>query len=138
MILQAKSIFSWLCIIYDLFTGSVMLYPSGIASVCTGAEIKLTCTITGRIIEWIIIRHNETIVTRPLSATSGTSHFQDNNITFTFSVESTLPLVYSLLISPADTVLNGTEVSCRDGEEDTSSSTLLTILNEDHFLGRLE
>jgi hypothetical protein len=104
--------------------------------VCTGAEVKLECTISGRIVDWIVTKHNETIVSRPLSATSGTSHFQDNNITFTFSTGSLLPLVYSLSISPTDIKLNGTEVSCRDREENTSSSTVITVLNEDRFLSR--
>ena len=112
----------------------MVLYPAGIASVCSGAEVKLSCTITGRIIEWIVTQHNETIVARPLSANSGTSHFHTNNITFTFSSGTSL---YLLSISPADNILNGTEVSCVDGEEDTSSSTVITILNEDNFMSRL-
>ena len=116
-----------------------MLHPSGMASVCNGAEVKLKCTITGRIVDWIITRNNETIVSRPLSATSSTSHFHDNNITFTFSIESSLTLMYSLLISPADDVPNGTEIMCRcrDREGNMSSSTVITILDEDHLLSRL-
>jgi hypothetical protein len=124
--------------LYDSFVGSVILYPTGTTSVCTGAEIKLQCTISGRLVDWIVTKHNETIVSRPFSAISGASHFQDNNITFTFSIGSTLPLIiYSLSISPTDIKLNGTEVSCRDREENTSSSTVITILNEDDFLSRL-
>ena len=104
---------------------------------CSGAEIKLECTISGRVAEWTVTKQNETIVSRPLSTTSGTSHFHGNNVTFTFTIESIIPPIYSISISPTDTKLNGTEVSCRDREEDTSLSTVITIFNEDRFLSRL-
>ena len=120
-----------------LFVGSMMLYPAGIASVCSGTEIKLECTISGRVAEWTVTKQNETIISRPLSTTSGTSHFHGNNVTFTFSIESISPPTYSISISPTDTKLNGTEVSCRDREENTSLSTVITVLNEDRFLSRL-
>ena len=116
-----------------------MLSPPGIASVCGGDELELSCTIAGRILRWTVTQRNETmpIAERDLSDNSPRSYLRINNINTNFTfLRSSLPKTYTLLISPASNLIDGSKVSCIDRELNESLSTIINIV-EDPFLGRL-
>ena len=47
-------------LIMSYITGEVTLSPSGTALVCDGGQLELTCTVTGRILEWRVCVMPET------------------------------------------------------------------------------
>ena len=125
-------------------TGSVTINSPGIndevAPVCSGDELELTCTISGRVLEW-------NITLMPLSedmtfksivdsvAPSFQPHTQTvNNGFISFIVSrispsgNTHPLISRLLISPATSVVNGTVVVCADRETHANSSTRVNVV----------
>ena len=54
-------------IIHAMFchSGTVKLSPSGVAPVCSGGQLELTCTVTGEFLQWrfSVFRGNETTAT---------------------------------------------------------------------------
>jgi hypothetical protein len=93
----------------------VMISPPGVASVCSGDQLELTCTTPGTFLEWNFFLVPEGGTTarrydRTLHSTSfpAPSDLEVNTITFTFSrisAEGSLPLVSRIVINPVrDTV----------------------------------
>ena len=119
---------------------TVILYPPGIVPVCNGDELELTCTIrSGRVLEWSITLMLPEDMTLKHVVDSVTQMFPmhtitvDGSVMFTFSRISspnTQPLISQLLISPATSIVNGTEVVCVDRETHNSSSTRVYIFNQ--------
>ena len=126
----------------------MIISPPGIAPVCRGDQLELTCTVTGSFLEWSfsLIPEGETTArryARVLHTTSipATSQLVVNSITFTFSRTSavnSLQLTSMLLIKSVNDGLNGTEVNCADVETSETVSTFVNILNEDQIIGRLQ
>ena len=117
-----------------------MISPSGVASVCSGGQLELTCTTPGTILEWsfFLVPEGEIMARRFFrSLHSGsvpaTSDLKVNSITFTLSrisAEGSLPVMSRLLITPVSDDLNSTEVSCTDVVASNTSSTHIKVINE--------
>ena len=123
-----------------------MISSPGIAPVCDGDQLELTCNITGRQVQWSFFRIPEngtTIVNygrRLLSNLPGqeTEYLMVDSILFNISRISspnTLPLITRLLISPVNSSINRTEVICEDRETRISSSAILNVINESQIQG---
>ena len=121
----------------------VVICPPGIAPVCQGDQLELTCTVTGRFLEWsfFLIPEGETTARRYmrfLGPNSRESTLEVNSITFTFSVSSAgsseSSLTSRLRIIPTNASLNGTEVNCTNVDSN-STSTIVTIINEPNYDG---
>ena len=115
-----------------------MISPPGLAPVCDGDQLELTCTTTGSHLEWRFkaIRRNATTATefsRIMLATGSASDAMTqlviNSIVFSFSrtsAEDSLPVMSRLLITSVSISLNGTVINCEDlGTSEVSSSTVV-------------
>ena len=104
-----------------------MLSPQGIAHVCKGDQLELTCTTMNRVLDWdISIPGNAMIPRRSVSTSSISTEIPLNSTRLIFSRVSKInaaPLVSTLLISTVSDDLNGTKVECIVG------STLSTVVN---------
>ena len=137
-----------------MHVGDAMISPpgDGIAPVCTGDTLNLTCTTSGRFLDWSfsLTPENETApmrYTRTLQS-SGPSHLQTfedmiGSATFLYSrssSESILPLVSMLSISPGPVSedLNGTVVNCTDVDITTTHtvSTIINVLNQEFITSK--
>ena len=116
------------------------LSPLGTASVCSGDQLELTCSIMGSVLEWQINVTNASsyrIYRRPIISEGQTFtqiyHLMINkNVLLTFSRisnEGVSPLVSRLLINPVSKSLNGTKVIC-EAEQMSSlqSTTTITVV----------
>ena len=116
-----------------------MISPPGVAPVCDGDQLELTCTTIGSHLEWRfnVIRGNATTATefsRIILATGSASDTMSqlvvNSITFRFSrisAEDSLPVMSRLLISPVSSSLNETVVHCEDLDTSEVSSTTVIV-----------
>lgn len=120
----------------------VVICPLAIAPVCQGDQLELTCTVTGRFLEWsfFLIPEGETTArryVRSLGPNARVSTLEVNSITFTFSVSSSgsteSSLTSRLHIIPTNASLNGTEVNCTNVDTSNSTSTIVTIINESNY-----
>ena len=114
-----------------------MLSPQGIAHVCEGDQLELTCTTTmNTVLDWIIvIPGNARNLRRSVSTSSILTEIPLNSTRLIFSRISevnTYPLVSTLLISSASNDLNGTEVDCMVGG--TTLSTVVNIISDNKSL----
>ena len=134
MMCSAASIF------ISMDIGGAVISPPGIAPVCSGDTLNLTCTTTGRFQEWsfTLIPENETApmrYTRSLQ-TYGPKHLQifEQVIASTMflysrnSAENSLPLMSTLSVSPVSAGLNGTVVNCTDITTSDTVSTIIFII----------
>ena len=120
-----------------IITG-VMISPPGIAPVCSGDQLELICTTTGRFLElsFFLIPEGDTTArrySRVLNSDSPTSELEVNTITFMFSIisaGSSLHLTSRLIISPVSDSLNRTEVNCTDVGTSNSTSTIVTVIDD--------
>ena len=126
--------------------------PSGVATVCSGGQLELNCTIIDNgnfaLLVWNITlpRVAENAAT-PVnvqaissdSPTDQTFHTVINSTNLTLSRISppnSSPLVSRLLISPVSDHLNGTEVKCLNSlTSETSSVTVINISNGNPIQG---
>ena len=102
-----------------------------VATVCNGSQLELNCTITGSVLEWIIIpeqNHSQLSALMHSPIRNESFPYEDSTITFTIS-HSMEPTSY-IVISPIINSLNGTEVMCTDLEDQESSSTVINVVNE--------
>ena len=126
-------------------TGAVTISPSGVATVCSGGQLELNCTIadTGSftVLVWnvILIPMN---LTQAVSSSSPSDQTLQNlinstNLTFSrISPQNSFSLVSSLLISPVSDHLNGTKVKCINSmTSETSSVTIVNISNGNPIQG---
>ena len=128
-----------------LLSGAVMISPPGMASVCSGDQLELTCTTSGSILEWAFVLIPENAAPRTYTRgltidTQAPEPLLINSIRFTFSRLSrpnTLPLISILVINPVSVGLNGTEVNCTDVQTSDTGSTTITTINKDLIEGRL-
>ena len=122
--------------------------PPGVAPVCSGDQLELTCTITGSFLGWrfSVFRENATTATEfsrniipSGSASAAMSQFVLNSTTFDVSrtsAEDTMPLMSRLLINPVSNSLNGTVVNCEDVDTSELSSTTIIIIMTESLQGR--
>ena len=116
----------------------VVISPPEVASVCSGDQLELTCTVAETFLEWsvFLVPEGETMARkffRIIHSGSATSDLEVNSITFTFlriSAEGSQPVVSRLLIAPVSDDLNGTEVNCTDVLPSNTSSTHIKVINE--------
>ena len=111
-----------------------MISPPGIAPVCGGDQLELSCTITGSLLEWTIIpeqNHSTLEVQRYIPTGNVSFQYGDSTIRFiriSHPVQLT-PQLYRILLSPVSNSLNGTEVMCTDLVNQQSSSTVIKVVN---------
>ena len=119
-----------------------MISPPGVAPVCSGDQIELTCTLMSQgLLEWqfTLTPVNTTsprFVSQAISRTSTENQLFslviDSN-TFTFSrisAQNSSPLKSMLLINPVTNNLNSTEVSCvAVATSESATTTIYTITN---------
>ena len=117
--------------------GEVSISPSGTALACDGYQLEMTCSLTGRVLEWNInLLPEDDSFRHVLDSISPTvpSHTitVKSTIEFTFSRVSSpnsQPLTSRLVISQVNSsVINGTVVSCADREMRNSSSTIINVV----------
>ena len=114
---------------------TVFLSPHEVAPVCGGNELELTCTVSGRGLEWVITLPQDMTIEHPVNSVEQSFPVHTvtvSNISFTFSrvsLPKSRPLISRLLINPATSVINGTLVVCEDGEMRTNSSTRVHIIS---------
>jgi hypothetical protein len=117
----------------------VMISP-GVASVCSGDQLVLTCTTSGKFLEWsfFLVPEGETMARRydrilHSELAPATSDIEVNSITLTFSrisAEGSLPLISTIVIDPVNDSLNGTEINCTDIITSNTTSTYIEVINE--------
>ena len=127
------------------YSGEVTLSPSGVAPVCSGDQLELTCTTTGELLQWrfSVIRGNETTATkftRTITSTGSVmSHLTVNYTVFNFSrisAHNSISVISRLVISPVSNGLSGTVMNCVDVDTAEVSSTTIIIGERTSSLGR--
>ena len=131
---------------YHMHAGDVMISPPGVATVCSGRELELTCSTSGRNTSIVIHRWSFSFIpnTRAIfSDRSGnqSSHLLVNStisLIFTrVSSEDSLPLISRLLISPVSDGLNGSSVNCMDVATSESMSTSINVIDNIQPQGKM-
>ena len=113
-----------------------------VAPVCSGDELELICTVSGRVLEWVITLmplSEDTTYEYPLNSVEQSLPVHtikiNKNISLIFSRSSSpnsRPLISRLLISPATSVVNGAIVVCEDTEMRTNSSTRVNVIHKNN------
>jgi hypothetical protein len=125
--------------------GEVTISPSGIALACDGDQLELTCSLTGRVLEWNInLSLTDDSFKYVLDGVSQTfpSHTVTVNSTIKFiftriSSPNSQPLTSRLVISQANSgIINGTIVSCADRETRISSSITINVITDQTIMGK--
>ena len=136
---------------YTVCIDTLLLYTahslSRIVTVCSGDQLELICTITGRLLEWsfYLIPENSTMFKRygRVVQNGGLTEFQTSNITVNsnmifkvsrISDEDILPLRSELSLNPVTTLLNGTKVNCTDVTTSNATSMVIHVISEDSVI----
>ena len=116
-------------------SGTVTLSPSGVAPVCSGGQLELTCTTTDYVLQWRfrVFRENERIaieITRTITPTGSVMlNVTVNSTVFNFwriSAHNSVPVMSRSVISPVSNGLNGTVMNCVDvGAGEVASTTII-------------
>ena len=123
--------------LYHMHAGDVMISPSGVATVCSGHQVELTCSTSGRNTSIVIHEWSFSFVPNTLAIVSDgpgnqMSYLLVNSMTINFSLvssEDSLPLISRLLISPVSDGLNGSSVSCTDLTTLESMTTSINVID---------
>ena len=130
----------------DIYQGDtpVILSPSGVAPVCSGGQLELTCSTAGGFQEWDFhISENMRAITygRLVNNQAGLiiMPIQTESIIFNISrvsLPERLPLVTKLSIITERSIANGTEATCTciDAVTNVRASTTVTVTNENSVL----
>ena len=130
------------------YIGAVTLSPSGVAPVCSGNALNLTCITTGRFLEWSfsLITENPTALMRytKILQNSGQNHLQTfeeiiESTTFLYSrisAENVLPVMSMLSINPVKDGLNGVMINCTDVTTSHLESTIINVVNENEIMSK--
>ena len=135
-----------ICIHTDqLLIATVSTSPSGVATVCSGDQLELTCNITGRILDWsFFMIDDETGAARKYAMRGITADAQRESQTFTLtrfnstvitflrlSTQDSPVLTSRVFISPVSDSLDGTVVTCMDVASQTMESiTIITFISQ--------
>ena len=122
----------------------MVLSPSGVALVCSGGQLELTCTTAGAFLEWDFhISENGTTTThgRLVSSQAGVIlvPIMTDSITFNFSrisLPGSVPLVSKLVMITERSSINRIEVMCIciDVVTNSAASTTVVVMNENSVL----
>ena len=116
--------------LYHMYAGDVLIYPPGIATVCSRHQLELTCTTSGPILEWSFSFTRNTLAISSNSPGNQTLLVNSKRLNFLrVSSEDSLPLISRLLISPVSDGLNGSSVSCTDIRTLESASTSANVID---------
>ena len=111
------------------FVASINISPQGVANVCSGEELEVTCTIDGDLLQW----RSATLIPNGVAVQEfGLADDvvnQINSTTLTISRVSTSPLVSTVSLNPVTEALNGTEISCQDLDSPNSTSVTINVIN---------
>ena len=124
-------------------SGTVSIFPSGVAPVCSGNQLEVICNTTGTHLEWrLFLIDDETGAARVYArwgiSADGPREVQTfnqtgvNSTVITFSRSSTQgsPVLTSrMLISAVSDSLNSTMVTCMDVASGTMESTSIITFN---------
>lgn len=119
-------------------TPNTTVIPSSprIAPVCNEDYLELTCMITGRVLEWhiTVMTQTENITRSRLidSSLQSPLSLSVNSVVITLSRTSSLstpPVISRLVISQANTSINGSLITCTDRETRNSSSIEVKIID---------
>ena len=105
-----------------------------VATVCNGSQLELNCTITGSGLEWRIIPEQTHSQLSPMThypTRNQSFQYGDSTVTFTIISHPMELTLYMTVISPVTNILNGTVVNCTDLEDRESSSTVISVVNQD-------
>ena len=122
MVYSSHNIITYMLLWFLLGVPPVVLSPCGpgVALVCSGGQLELTCTTAGAFLEWDFhISENGTTTTRGRLVNSQAGvilkPIMTDSITFNFSrvsLPGSVPLVSKLVMITERSTLNGTEVMC--------------------------
>ena len=116
-----------------MHAGDVIISPSGVATVCSGRQLELTCSTSGPIHDWSFSFVQDTRAVLSDRSDNQSSYLLVNStILLNFSRVSSqysLPLISRLLISPVSDGLNGSSVSCFDIATSESVSTSINVID---------
>jgi hypothetical protein len=128
-----------------LHAGEVIISPSGTALACDGDQLELTCSLTGRVLEWninlLLVDDSFEYVLEGISQTFPSHTIRVNStVKFIFtriSPPNSQPLTSRLVINQANSgIINGTIVSCADRETRNSSSTIINVITDRTITGK--
>ena len=125
-------------------SGTTGISPAGIVNVCSGADqVDLTCTTSGTFQRWLsptLIPNGHTIQSFGGGEPDTLPQVNSTTVTITrTSGPNSRPVVSTLSISPVSDALNGTQVSCFDLDERSSSfSATIHVINEQLIEGEIE
>ena len=123
------------------------LSPPGVAPVCSGDQLELMCTTTGRLLCWRIINVTRGLnytytLTRTIQATvldeDAMTQLVINSTMFNFSrtsAQDSLPVMSKVVIGPVSSGLNGTVMNCVNLGTSSSSSTTIIIREREPLPG---
>ena len=127
---------------------AVTLSPPGVAPVCNGETLTLTCNTTGRFLEWSfsLIPENETAPMRytRILQVAGPNRLQTfeqviGSTVFLYlrsSAENSLPLTSMLSIRPVREGLDRVVINCTDIITSQKESTIINVINEEEILSK--
>ena len=125
-------------------TPLLKLSPSGLVPVCSGDQLEVICNTTETFLTWDIlwipdgattaVNHGGQIINHQSPHDETSCYVIINSVFFNISRISpvnTLPMISRLVISPANSSINGTEVVCRDVIQSyIYQSATIHVLNE--------
>ena len=120
--------------------------PSGTARACDGDQLELTCSLTGRALEWNInllleddsFEHVLDSISQILPSHTVTVNSIIKFIFTRISPPNSQPLMSRLVISLVNSsIINGTVVNCADRETRNSSSTIINVITGQTIVGKL-
>ena len=115
----------------NIDSGAVTLSPSGVAPVCSGDQLELTCTVTGALLQWRFSTIRGELTRTVTSTGPAMSQLTVNSTVFNFSRisadSSVMPVVSRSVISPVSNRLNGTVMNCVDVEAVEVASTTIIV-----------
>ena len=118
---------------YVTVEGRVTTTLPEVATVCTGSQLELNCTIIGSILEWRFIpeqNHSQLSNITLISTRNRSFQYGDSTVTFIIISHPMELTLHTTVISPVTTILNGAVVKCTDAEDQESSSTAISVVND--------
>ena len=120
-----------------MHAGDVIISPSGVATVCSGHQLEVTCSTSGRNTSIVIHEWSFSFTPMTRAIVSGgpdnqISYLLVDSMTLNFSrvsSEDSLPLISRLLISPVSDGLNRSLMSCTDLTTLESASTSINVID---------
>ncbi len=131
----------------------MIISPPGVATVCSGDQLELNCSITDSggftVLVWNVtlipknaatpVNYNQAISPSSPSDQTFRTLFNSTYLTFSrISPQNSSPLISRLLFSPVSDHLNGTQVNCLNSlTSETSSVAVVNISSGNPIQGKV-